>query len=261
MKKSKSVKEEKSSGNMYMSLTVAFILFVGITLIAGMTTFTRAVNGYEGDDKSADNYLQSSLVALTCVNAITALVYYVFLKYLNENKIELEKVASIRYVEWLVTVPLLLISFALYSHWFKHRDSGLPYEVDLIPLIYIIPLAIGMLLFGLLGESGKINKKLALFVAAIFFGFLIYFVYFYYVKVDENEDLIMEENDDNLKIIFWIFTGIWFLYGIAYMLPTLHKNSFYNILDIISKAGFTLTVWISIIVLAKSNDTLGSLGW
>ena len=191
---------------------------------------------------------------------ITALVYYVFLKYLNENKIELENVASIRYVEWLITVPLLLISFALYSHWFKNKD-GLSGEVDLIPLIYIIPLAIGMLLFGLLGESGKINKKLALFVATIFFGFLIYFIYDKYVKVDENEDLLMGDNDDNLKIIFWIFTGIWFLYGIAYMLPTLHKNSFYNILDIISKAGFTLTVWISIIVLGKSSETLGSLGW
>ncbi len=98
-------------------------------------------------------------------------------------------------------------------------------------------------------------------MASAFFGAMIFLIYEKYVKVNDTEDISFKENDDNLKIIFWIFTGIWSLYGIAFMLPTLHKNLSYNMLDIISKVGFGLLVWISIIVEGKSSDTLGSMGW
>ena len=38
--------------------------------------------------------------------------------------------------------------------------------------------------------------------------------------------------------IFWLFSGIWAIYGIAALLPYKVKNSMYNILDLLAKNFF-----------------------
>ena len=53
-------------------------------------------------------------------------------------------------------------------------------------------------------------------------------------------------NEDSLVKYFWIFTAVWFLYGIAFLLSLKAKNITYNFLDLVSKAGFGIFLWISI---------------
>ena len=48
-----------------------------------------------------------------------------------------------------------------------------------------------------------------------------------------------------MKGIYAAFTVVWFLYGVAYLLNTTYKNIVYNFLDVISKAGFGILIWLS----------------
>ena len=101
-----------------------------------------------------------------------------------------------------------------------------------------------MLLFGYWGETRKYD-----FYACLLFGFccyaaLIYFLYDKYVK-DEGEDS---------KTLFYVFAAIWGIYGISYLLPTREKNISYNILDLISKAGFGVFIWLSMVTSSPTQN-------
>ena len=94
-----------------------------------------------------------------------------------------------------------------------------------------------MLLFGFLGETGKYGFYQCFLLGFLCYAGLMYFLYDKYVK-DENE---------GAKILYGIFLTIWGLYGVSYLLPLRQKNISYNILDLISKAGFGVFIWLSMV--------------
>lgn len=212
--------------------------FLSMLALSGSTIFT--VLGSLADYNKEQRYLKNALISETVVNVIAALTYLYFMQYLYENKIKLENITSIRYLDWVITTPLLLLSFALYSSYItnKNRKAGTPFEdVKFSPLIYIIILNLFMLLFGFLGETKQINKHIGFGISVLFFIVLFYFIYEDYVK----------GKDDSLQPLFIVFTIVWFLYGLAYYLPTIRKNIAYNILDMISKSAFGIFLWFSTI--------------
>ena len=84
-----------------------------------------------------------------------------------------------------------------------------------------------MLLFGYLGEINIIKNY-----QAVFYGFLPFIAYFYYIYEK------YAKYTRNGKILFFIFAGLWSLYGVSALFPYLWKNISYNILDIFSKNFF-----------------------
>ena len=237
----------------YFSFFLSFLALTGTTLITGLTVFSRGVQGHpHHTDPTGNNYAQMALISETCVNVIAGATYYAFLKYLYEDRIKLENITSVRYIDWFLTTPFLLISFALYCNW---RYSS---EIDLVPLAYIIPLNLGMLVTGYLGETGRISKGFGFILGFGFFAATMYYLYDKYVDVEGESG----KERDNLEIIFWVFLSVWALYGIAYLLPVTSKNISYNTLDVISKAGFGLFLWIAIIQDVKPDGTLeGFTSW
>lgn len=234
----------------YFSFFLSFLALTGTTLITGLTVFSRGVQGNTSSE--GNNYAQMALISETCVNVIAGATYYSFLKYLYEDRIKLENVTSVRYIDWFLTTPFLLISFALYCNW---RYSS---QIDLIPLAYIIPLNLGMLVMGYLGETGRVSKGFGFILGFGFFAATMYYLYDKYVDVEGKSG----KERDNLEIIFWVFLSIWALYGMAYLLPVTSKNISYNILDVISKAGFGLFLWLAIIEDVKNDGTLeGFTSW
>ena len=153
--------------------------------------------------------------------------------YLYADKLTLGNVTPIRYLDWAFTTPLLLLSFVLVTRYTSSEGSS----VDLEALIYIIILNIGMLYFGYVGEKGQMNFWYAFFLGFACYSGLIYLLWDEYVK---NED-------EGAKTVFYIFAVIWGLYGMAYLLPMREKNIAYNILDLISKAGFGVYIWLKLI--------------
>lgn len=232
MKKSTSkprpkIKESKANlkDPVYLTFFATFLFLSGTTLI----TLLAALSA----NKKEQVYLKQALVSETAVNIIASVTYYYFMIYLYADKLTLENVTPIRYLDWAFTTPLLLISFVLFTSY----ESNPGETPDFVPLIYIIVLNLIMLFFGYLGEIGYLEYYSCLTAGFIAYALLIYFLWDKYVK-DENE---------GSKILFYIFAILWGLYGLSYLLPLRSKNVAYNILDLISKAGFGVYIWLNMI--------------
>ena len=217
---------------MYISFFASFLALSGTTVITFLASFT--------EEAKTNQYLRGSLISETCVNIIAGFTYTYFLKFLADKKLQLENVTTIRYIDWFLTTPLLLVSFALYTAYSngKGEQGKNNNDLDGIPLIYIIVLNLLMLLAGFLGETKKIGLYQGFFLGFAFFVPLMYLLYDKYVKDSEG--------DGNL-IVYILFVIVWGLYGFAYLLNTKWKNISYNTLDVISKAGFGMLIWLSIV--------------
>ena len=99
-----------------------------------------------------------------------------------------------------------------------------------------------MLLFGYLGETGRISMTMSLTIGFIFFGIAFHTIY--------NEYAIYSENGKNMfKFIF----SIWLLYGVAAMFNSITKNHMFNTLDIFAKNFFGLYLYYKAKKLSLGN--------
>ena len=85
-----------------------------------------------------------------------------------------------------------------------------------------------MLIFGYLGEIGKMDNRIA--VGCGFLPFITFFAIIY--------NKFAKYSSFGGKILFWWFFAIWALYGIAALASYYWKNICYNILDLFSKNFF-----------------------
>lgn len=223
----------KKQSTIYLSFFLTFLFLSGSTIL----TTLGAVDNYDEETK----YLRAALVSETCVNIIAGLTYFYFLKYLYEDNIKLEDITPVRYLDWLVTTPFLIYSFSLYSTYENNKKNNTPNKsLDYLPLSYLLVLNTIMLVFGFLGETGRMNKHLAFGIAMAAFGALFYLIYDKYIDNDGDPN-------ESVLITYGIFTAIWLLYGFSYYLNTINKNVAYNILDMISKSAFGIYLWISVL--------------
>lgn len=180
------------------SYHVSLILLLSVTLL----TFMRAINNI-----SIKNKLQ--LQISTLVTFIASCHYLLMI-------LSPEKVVIYRYFDWFFTTPLLLI------------DLCLTYNItDFNFILKIVSYNSIMLLSGFLGEL-QITPKYPSMIAG-FIPFILLFrdIYKKMPKTKEN------------KKLFYFFGIIWSIYGIIYPINNNEfRNLCYNILDIISKAGF-----------------------
>jgi len=211
----------------YMSFLSAFLALSGTTILTVLASFS--------DIAKKNTYLRQALVSESCVNIVAGLTYSLFLKYLYEEHLTLDGVTPLRYLDWAITTPLLLFSFTLYVQYFNVGTRTTP--VDFLPLIYIVVLNFAMLFFGYLGETTGRNQILYFVLGFGAYAGLFYFLY----------DKYVDGKDNTILTYYIIFAVVWGLYGLAYLLPIQWKNIVYNILDVISKAGFGILIWISMI--------------
>lgn len=244
-KKTKKKTKEKTvlSGTSYMTFLAAFLALAGTTILTGVGAFSRPVAGYSDTDKG-QHYYQAAMISMSFVALIATIIYYFFLKYLAENKLSMEKVSRLRYADWFLTTPLLILSFTLYTSLNNGKES-----LDFLPLTYIIGLAYGALFFGFLGETSKMNTIYAFVLSFICVGAAGYFFYKEYI---EDHPKVTAE----LKWVFGSFAGIFGLYTITYILENKNKNMGYNILDIIGRAGFGIFLWLTVIVNGRKEDII-----
>ena len=222
-------KIKKLNNYIYMSFFLAFLGLAGTTLL----TLLGSLSTYNEKQK----YLRAGLVSETGVNIIAGFTYYYLINYLYQDGMPLENVMPIRYLDWLITTPFLILSFIWYSGYQVNKESGDPglIKVDYTPLSYIIPLNFCMLIFGYLGESKILDKNTAFAGGIGCYSAMFYLIFDKYVKGKPNA----------IKEIYYPFLAIWLLYGFAYYLPIKSKNVTYNILDLIAKSGFGVFLWIN----------------
>lgn len=181
--------------------------------------------------------LTQILVVETIVQYIELAFYTYFFKQIDV--ISLSKMARIRYYDWFFTTPAMLLTTVIYFRYEEHLENNrkesldffqvLRQEQDTLKLICLSNFM--MLLFGYLGETGKLDRKTSLPMGFIFFALTFKLVYRYAKKSTVG------------KKLFNVLLPVWGLYGVAACFNDTTKNNMFNILDIISKNFFSLYIY------------------
>ena len=109
------------------------------------------------------------------VQIVEALFYIIIA--VNLARIQLDTVTPLRYVDWTITTPIMLISTIIYMEYRKRFRDG-EKQLTLVEfftthkkVISTIVLAnMGMLVFGFLGEVGVLPLYLSVSIGFVFFG-------------------------------------------------------------------------------------------
>jgi bacteriorhodopsin len=176
----------------------------------------------------------------TCISIIASYFYGVFIEEINkvqsllrsekEVNIPIEKINTMRYIDWAITTPFMLLALSMVLGY-ENKIA-----VKIYPYLLTLALNFGMLAFGYLGELKLINRNIASFIGFIFF-FLTYGAIWKFfmtgLKVTAQS-----------KFIFWTFLVTWSFYGVFYHTNEYTKMIGYNILDLISKAFVGIFFWL-----------------
>ena len=226
-----------------LSFYLAYLFLAGSTPLTAFEIFNHFPDKYEP--------LKYILAIETTVNIIASFAYSQLITFITKP-IDYSSITNFRYLDWFATTPLLLISFTLYLQYKKNISSNTnnssidqnkpTAKFDFNKLAIIILLNLVMLIFGFMGETGRMNHILACITGFIPFIIMFYLIWQWYGDVMKN------------KNIFGVFVVVWSLYGLVYFLPNTGKNISYNILDIIAKVGFGLLVWFEVVQLRLTNQ-------
>ena len=213
---------------------IGFTFFVGcMAMMAASAFFFLSLNQF--DKKWRTSVLISGLITF-----IAAVHYFYMKEYWGTIH---ESPTFFRYVDWVLTVPLMCVEFYLIL-----KVAGA--KTDLLWKMIIASLV--MLVTGYLGET-LFSDQAALWGA---FSGAAYFYIVYEIWLGSASKLAAAAGGNVLashKILCWFVLVGWAIYPLGYMLGTegwytglLGKGSVdvaYNIADAINKIGFGLVVY------------------
>ena len=224
--------------NTLVSKTIYFSLVVQI-----ITTIV-SLGGLFVKIKDND-YVLKEILLLEGVVQIIESCFYIWVIFAIHN---LKSVTPRRYIDWVFSTPIMLISTIVFMKYQELKDKNLDTSFKMIDFlkdnksnIFKIFIYNGlMLLCGFLGEAGVIDKRIGITLGFIFFYLSFDLIYKEYAKKS-----ILG------KKLFTILLVVWGLYGVAAMTDIKTKNISYNILDIISKNFYGLFIYYKIVQMSR----------
>jgi bacteriorhodopsin len=213
---------------------VSFTFFIGtMALMAASVFFFLSLN-------AVDAKWRSSILISGLITFIAAVHYY----YMRDANIAGGDTTFFRYVDWILTVPLMCVEFYLIL-----RVAGATKDL----MWKLIGLSTIMLVTGYVGEAGMGNAALW----GLFSG-LAYFAIAYMIWFGEAKQLAVKAGgavESAHRTLAWFVLVGWAIYPLGYMLGTegwydglqniiaLDMDVVYNIGDAVNKIGFGLVVY------------------
>lgn len=191
-------------------------------------------------DKKDEYY--KDLLTVELVVQVVEFLFYVWLIYFFSKAST--NITPVRYLDWFITTPLMLISL---SAFLDHDGNKVSRLTDFLSnnvqsIVKIVILNTAMLAFGLAGEFGLLSHY-----TSTALGFIPFALNFKFIK-----DTFLPSSEDMFKnILFYWFVFFWSLYGLFAVMSYTVKNTGYNILDIFSKNFFGL--FLAYIIWSKSK--------
>lgn len=151
-----------------------------------------------------------------------------------------------RYVDWLLTVPLLLVETVAVMALGRTAQRGLLYK--------LVPASALMILLGYPGEIATGTGTRALWGALSTIPF-IYLLYVLFVELSKSLDRQPKEVVHTIKMLRISLVGLWGVYPIAYLFPMIGGDFFggssgfvlrqtgYSLADIFAKAAYGLAIY------------------
>lgn len=179
------------------------------------------------------------------VSGLVTLVAAVHYMYMREVWVNTGTSPTVfRYIDWLITVPLLMIEFFLILSAITKVPSGVFWRLMIGTLV--------MLVGGYLGEAGYLAVWPAFIIGMAGWAFILYEIFF-----GEAGKINAQSSPPAVQSAFntmrWIVTIGWAIYPIGYFFGYLTGsgpeasanalNLIYNLADVLNKIAFGLIIW------------------
>lgn len=191
----------------------------------------------------------------TCISIVAGYFYGLFIKEIetaekdtklktkstneqNDAVLPLKKINDMRYSDWAITTPLMLLVLSLVLSY-ENKIA-----VKLSSLFLLLLFDFVMLLPGYLGETGAISRASG--TIAGYVGFFLLFGTLWRTYMSGSKVT------NQSKIVFGIYFVLWTLYGIAYQANESTKMLSYNILDLFAKAFVGIFFWLYLAKIIKT---------
>ena len=180
-------------------------------------------------------------VSITVAGLVTGVAFIHYI-YMREVWIATGESPTVyRYIDWLITVPLLMLEFYFVLAAVRKISGGIFWRLLIGTLI--------MLVGGYLGEAGYINALLGFII-----GMAGWFYILYEVFSGEAGKLAAKSGNKTLATAFsamrMIVTIGWAIYPLGYVFGYLtggvdanSLNVIYNAADFLNKIAFGLIIW------------------
>ena len=150
---------------------------------------------------------------------------------------------ELRYIDWLITVPLQIVEFYLILAAVTKVKANLFWQ--------LLGASLVMLVFGYLGEANILDMYLALAIGMLGWLYVIYLVFFGAAKKlnAESGNPSSQMAFNAIRII--VLVG-WAIYPIGFVLGNFGDlgiegvkamNAIYNLADLVNKTAFGLVIW------------------
>lgn len=210
-----------------------------LSLILQLITTILPFDGFTVKLEPEHRILQDILGIETFVQ-IVEMIFYIWIIFAVSN---LENVTPRRYIDWSITTPIMLFSTIVFLKYSENQQENNSQEIkiknfilenkeNIIKLFFFNGL---MLLFGYLGETNILDKRISIPLGFVFFFLTFKLIYYEYAKYSVSG-----------KNLFYFIFIVWLFYGVAAVMPIKIKNISYNFLDIISKNFYGLFIYYKI---------------
>ena len=171
-----------------------------------------------------------------------AFFHYYFMRDAWGGALASGDLTQLRYIDWLITVPLQIVEFYLILKVVGKVSSGLFWQ--------LLIASIEMLVGGLLGEMGTINEVVGFVIGMIGWLYVVYLIFAGGAAKASSEsgNQAVQTAFNSMKLI--VLVG-WAIYPIGYIIGnmidvtngTQTMNIIYNFADLINKTAFGLVIW------------------
>ena len=217
---------------------VAFTFFIGCMAMMAASVF------FFFEVSNTDKKWRTSVLVSGLITFIAAVHYYYMRDY---NLATGQSPTFFRYVDWVLTVPLMCVEFYLIT-----KKAGAKISL----LWRLIAASVFMLVTGYIGEAIYPTEKQSWiwgFVSGLAYFYIVYLVWFGEVaKLAKSSSAAVEKAN---KTLGWFVLVGWAIYPIGYIAGTegglfgfkvlegLSLDIVYNIGDAINKIGFGLVIY------------------
>ncbi len=219
----------KSNDFVGVSFWLISMALVAATVFFFMETF-RAVGKWK-----------TSLTVSGLVTMVAAVHYF----YMRDVWVATGDTPTVyRYIDWLITVPLLMVEFYLILSAVTKVSAGIFWRLILGTLV--------MLIGGYLGEAGYMSVMPAFLIGMAGWAFILFEV-FAGEASKVNAKVSPPAVQSAFNIMRLIVTIGWAIYPIGYYIGYLTNKSpaesmgllniIYNLADVINKIAFGLVIW------------------
>ena len=181
---------------------------------------------------------KTSLTVSGLVTLVAAVHYF----YMRDVWVATGETPTVyRYIDWLITVPLLMVEFYIILRAVGAVSVGIFWRLMIGTLV--------MLVAGYLGEVGAINAWAGFIVGMAGWAYILYEVF-----AGEAGKLAAEKAPASVQSAFssmrWIVSIGWAIYPLGYFFGYLTGsadvemlNIIYNFADVLNKIAFGVIIW------------------